>query len=454
MVPNDTAIKRDILSHCHDSPTAGHFGVHKTCELVQRTYHWPKLRQFVKKFVTTCDICQRNKSTTHKPYGLLQPLPIPETPWSSISMDFITQLPPSKSFTSILVVVDRLTKMAHFIPTTDEVDADDLATLFLSRVVTSHGLPDDIVTDRGSIFTAHYTKTFLEALGVKQNLSTAFHQQTDGQTERTNATLEQYLRCFSNYQQDDWSTLLAQAEFCYNNTVHASTKQTPFFALHGFHPRFSINIPRVAAGHRTARHRLQVLKDVQDDLKFHIAYAQEAQERAYNRHAMQQPAFAPGDKVWLLRTNIKTTRPSSKLDDRKLGPFEVIEAVNSRSFRLALPLEMSRIHPVFHVSLLEPLQANTIEGRTAPPPPPIEVEGEIEYEVESILDSRFHYGKLQYLVSWLGYNEQTWEPPIRMLRPLPRTRRRVPCSVPSQAPFPSRRDREVAPKRGDCHEPI
>jgi len=126
---------------------------------------------------------------------------------------------------------------------------------------------------------------------------------------------------------------------------------------------------------------------------------------------MQQPAFAPGDKVWLLRTNIKTARPSSKLDVHKLGPFEIVEAVNSRSFRLALPPEMSRIHPVFHVSLLEPFNANTIEGCTAPAPPLMEVEGEIEYEVEAILDSRLYHSKLQYLVSWLGYNEQTWEPP-------------------------------------------
>jgi hypothetical protein len=411
LVPDDEDIKRDILAHCHDDPMAGHFGTHKTFELVSRSYHWAGLRQYVKKFVTTCYTCQRNKTSQHKPYGLLQPLPIPETPWSSISMDFIVQLPQSKNFTAVLVVVDRLTKMAHFIPTVDEVDAATTASLFLDRIVSPHGLPDDIITDRGSVFTSSFTKTFLEALGVKQNLSTAFHPQTDGQTERTNATLEQYLRCFVNHQQDDWSELLALAEFSYNNTVHSSTNQTPFFALNGYHPRFSVHIPRVASRNPKASERLKVLKQVQEDLMFHIKSAQANQERYYNQHAEPQPTLAPGDPVWLLRRHIRTTRPSDKLDSKKLGPFKIVEQVGTRSFRLELPQSMSRLHPVFHVSLLEPFRANDIPGRVAPPPPPIEIDGEAEYEVEAILDSRIRRSKLTYLVEWKGYEDHTWEPP-------------------------------------------
>jgi transposase InsO family protein len=411
LVPAADDIKRDILTHCHDDPMAGHFGIHKTCELVSRTYHWPGLRAYVKRFVTTCSTCQRNKSVQHRPYGLLQSLAVPETPWSSLSMDFIVQLPPSNGFTAVLVVVDRLTKMAHFIPTTDDVTAEALAKLFLNRIISAHGLPDDVVTDRGSVFTASYTRTFMEALGIEQNLSTAFHPQTDGQTERTNATLEQYLRCFTNYQQDDWADLLPMAEFGYNNTVHSSTQQTPFFAHQGYHPRFSVNIPRAAASNPTAANRLTVLKQVQEDLQFHIRSAQEAQERAYNQTALPQPTFAPGDFVWLLRRHIKTTRPSDKLDVRKLGPFPIAEAVNSRAFRLALPPSMARVHPVFHVSLLEPYVANDIPGRVAPPPPPVEIDGEAEYEVEAIVDSRIRRGRFQYFVQWTGYDEKTWEPP-------------------------------------------
>jgi hypothetical protein len=365
-------------------------------------------------------------------------------------MDFITQLPDSKGFTAILVVVDRLTKMAHFIPTTNEIDADGTVSLLMSRVVSAHGLPDDIVSDRDKTLTAQFTQAFMTSLGVTQNLSTAFHPQTDGQTERTNATLEQYLRCFSNYQQDDWSELLPMAEFCYNNTVHSSTNQTPFFALHGYHPRFSINVPRVASSNPLAHERLTSLKETQDNLKFYIKSAQESQERYYNRHVEPQPAFVPGDEVWLLRKNIKTTRPSDKLDARKLGPFKIIEAVNSRSFRLQLPSSMSKVHPVFHVSLLERYQANTIPGRTVPPPPPIEVEGELEYEVEAIVDSRLFRRQLQYRVKWQGYQEWTWEPPAHV----------ADCQdmvsvfharYPNK-PGPNVSLSEIAPREGGCHE--
>jgi len=410
-VPADDSVKRDILASCHDAVTAGHFGIFKTCELVSRSYYWPKLRQFVKKYVTSCDICQRNKSSRHKPYGLLQPLPVPVLPWSSISMDFIVQLPESKGYTAVLVVVDRFTKMAHFIPTTDDVDAEGTVSLFLSRIVSAHGLPDDIVSDRGTTFVAQFTQSVMQALGVTQNLSTAFHPQTDGQTERTNATLEQYLRCFINYQQDNWSDLLPLAELCYNNTVHASTEETPFYALHGYHPRFSLETPRIAASNPLAQERLKVLQETQEDLKFHIKSAQETQERYYNQHVAAQPTFTPGDRVWLIRKNIRTTRPSDKLDAKKLGPFKILAAVNTRSFRLALPPTMSKVHPVFHVSLLERFQANTIEGRTVPAPPPIEIDGELEWEVEEILDSRlFRKSHLQYRVQWKGYPDPSWEP--------------------------------------------
>jgi hypothetical protein len=365
-------------------------------------------------------------------------------------MDFITQLPDSKGFTAILVVVDRLTKMAHFIPTTNEIDANSTVSLLMSRVVSAHGLPDDIVSDRDKTLTAHFTQAFMASLGITQNLSTAFHPQTDGQTERTNATLEQYLRCFSNYQQDDWSDLLPMAEFCYNNTVHASTNQTPFFALHGYHPRFNVKVPRVAASNPLAHERLKLLKETQDDLKFYIKSAQESQERYYNQRAEPQPDFAPGDEVWLLRKHIKTTRPSDKLDSKKLGPFKIIEAVNTRSFRLALPSSMSKVHPVFHVSLLERYHANTIPGRVVPPPPPIEIEGEFEYEVEAIVDSRRFRKQLQYRVKWKGYQEWTWEPHAHVAHCqdlVAEFHARYP-----DKPSPDVSLSEIAPREGGCHE--
>lgn len=409
-VPDQEDIHRQILTHCHDDPAAGHGGIAKTYELVSRSYHWPKIRQFVKKFVLSCDTCQRNKSTHHKPFGLLQPLPVPELPWSSLSMDFIVQLPESNGYTAILVVVDRLTKMARFIPTTDDVDSDGTLKLFLTHVVAIHGIPDDIVSDCGSVFTSRFTRTVMNALGIKQNLSTAFHPQTDGQTERTNGILEQFLRCYTNYQQNNWSDLLYWAELSYNNSLQSTTNQTPFYALHGYHARFNINIPRVAASNPLAKDRLEELQQVQKDIAFLIKTAQETQEHYYNTKFKEQPDLAPGDMVMLKRTNIRTTRPSDKLDVKNLGPFKILEVINNRSFRLDLPKSLSQLHPVFHVSLLEPYRPNTIPGRKEPPPLPVEVDGEKEYEVESIEYSRIRNRKLQYLVKFVGYDDPEWQP--------------------------------------------
>ena len=197
--------------------------------------------------------------------------------------------------TSILVVVDRLTKMARFIPTTANVDSDGTLMLFLTRVVGIHGIPDNIVSDRGSVFTSRFTRTVMKALGIKQNLSTAFHPQTDGQTERTNGILEQFLRCYTNYQQDDWSDYLYWAELSYNNALQSTTNQTPFYALHGYHARFNINVPRVAASNPLAKDRLEELHRVQKDIAFLIKTAQETQERYYNTRTKEQPDLAPGD---------------------------------------------------------------------------------------------------------------------------------------------------------------
>ena len=155
----------------------------------------------VKGFVQSCDVCSRSKTPRHRPYGLLQPLPVPEQPWSSISMDFITDLPSSNSYDSIFVVVDRFTKMAHFVPCTKSISGKETAKLFMDNIYRYHGLPKDIISDRGTQFVSRFWRNLFKILKVDIKLSSAFHPQTDGQTERVNQVLEQYLRCTINYQQ-------------------------------------------------------------------------------------------------------------------------------------------------------------------------------------------------------------------------------------------------------------
>lgn len=192
----------------------------------------------IREYVSACYQCQRNKTPRHKKYGLLQPLPIPPQPWDSLSMDFISQLPTSSGFDSILVVVDRFSKMAIFLKSHTSASSEDLANLFVESVFSKHGLPSNIVSDRGSLFVSSFWTNLCQQLKITWNLSTAYHPESDGQTERINQILEQYLQMFVNYQQDDWSNWLPLVEFSYNNSTHSATKNSPFYTLYGRHPHF------------------------------------------------------------------------------------------------------------------------------------------------------------------------------------------------------------------------
>src|SRR5690606_4084097 len=220
---DDEELQADIIRTRHDIPAVGHPGRTKTFDLLSREYWWPRMHRTVERYMKNCEICQRAKPTRHQPYGLLKPLQAPERRWSDILVDLITGLPVSDGYDAITVVVDRLSKMAHYIPCTTELDAETFAKLFVQNIFRLHGLPTKIVSDRGSLFTSKFWKWVAAKLGIKRNLSTAYHPQTDGQTERVNAIFEQYLRCYCNYNQDNWVGLLPVAEFAYNNTKSATT---------------------------------------------------------------------------------------------------------------------------------------------------------------------------------------------------------------------------------------
>lgn len=173
------------------------------------------------------------------PQGTMMPLPVPDRPWSKIGVDFIVKLPISKGFDSVMVVVDHFSKTAHFIPANETWKADKLAEAFITNVFKLHGLPDAIISDCGTTFMSHFWMSVLDQLQIKPSPSTAFHPQKDGQVERINALLEDYLRHYVSQEQDDWAFWLPIAEFSYNNSPSASTKFSPFFAVHGFHPRFN-----------------------------------------------------------------------------------------------------------------------------------------------------------------------------------------------------------------------
>lgn len=416
-VPEDAALRSELLRMHHDHPLAGHFAVSKTRDLVVRKYWWPSIEKDVRKYTSTCGVCQRTRVQRHRPYGEMHPLPLPDGPFQELSMDFIVDLPPSSRngavYDSILVVVDRYTKMARYIPCNKTCTAERLASLFYDEIICRYGVPNGIVSDRGSVFTSAYWSSFCYEAHVKRRLSTAFHPQTDGQTERQNQTLEQYLRCYCSEHQGDWADHLPMAEFACNNSVSATLRVSPAYALMGYNPSLHADQTRVESARGkvpAAEERVQRLRSERESLEQLWRRAQDWQAKAYNK-SHKPMSFKVGDSVLLSLKNLKIRAPSRKLAVRQQGPYRIVDAVGTQAYRLALPKEMSRLHNVFHVSLLEPWHPRS--GRDElPTPVQLDEDGEPEWEVEKILDSRVRDGVKEYLVKWEGWSPSynQWEP--------------------------------------------
>ena len=451
-VPAGTSgkIRSDLMMELHDTPTSGHLGAAKTIERITRNFYWPKMHHDIKQYVNSCMACQSNKPSHQHPMGLLQPLPIPHRPWQQVSMDLITQLPlTSKGHDAIVVFVDKLTKCVHYAPTTVKVTSVELAEIFFREVVRHHGLPESIVSDRGSQFTSHFWRNLWTMLGTSLNMSTAYHPQTDGQTERANRTLEDMLRAYVSYRQDDWDQHLVAAEIAYNNSVQASTGFSPYFLNYGQHPHFAIDLAVANAPASTnpaAANRINDLHECIERAKENLLQAQEKQSFYANQHR-RHVTFQLGDKVWLStehlnivgdqshRINVNShvnrgdneeisigPRRTAKLLPKYVGPYEISKVISPTSYQLTLPASM-KIHNVFHISKLKKYEDGSIlfPHRINPiprPSPEIQPDGIEEWEVETILDHRFRrHGRSnmttkEYLVKWKGYpdHESTWEP--------------------------------------------
>jgi len=328
-------------------------------------------------------------------------------------MDFIVQLPLTKEgHDTIVVFVDRYTKRAYFKAMHTSATAPEVAKIFFATVFKNHGLPKAIISDRDPKFTSHFWQALFQQLGTKLAMSTAFHPQTDGQTERMNRTLEEMLRIYATYKQDQWDNYLPAAEFAYNNSKQASTGYTPFELDTGRHPITPMtlnNTSNVVAADDFVKHWKHVIKITQD----HLMEAQDKQQKYANQHRRHEE-FEVGTKVLLNSKNIiapvNRNRPTQKLTPKYLGPYEVVEVISPTAYRLALPPTL-RIHPVFHIALLKKY-VESDDYPQLPPPPPVTIGDEDEYEVEQILDKRVIRKRIQYLIKWQGYplHDATWEP--------------------------------------------
>ncbi|KAJ8507721.1 hypothetical protein ONZ45_g9939 [Pleurotus djamor] len=335
-VPNADDLCLRILQNKHDHILAGHPGQTKTLALIRREHVWPNLCSFVIDYCKSCVTCMHAKPQCHKPYGLLRQLPVPSRPWDSISMDFIEKLPPSLGFDSILVVVDRLSKQGVFIPCHNTITSEGLAKLFVMHIFSKHGVPQHVTSDRGSEFVLRFFQSLGKALKIELHFTSGYHPEGDGQTERTNQTLEQYLRIYCNYQQDNWAELLPLAEFTYNNAPHSTIGVSPFFANKGYNPSIAIQA-ELDLSSPQAQTYVSNLEDVHAELRRTMAEAQAWYQGPADKRRSPQPDFKIGDEVFLKSKFFKVTCHSKKLANKNLGPYKILERVGYSSFLIQLP---------------------------------------------------------------------------------------------------------------------
>ncbi|KAD5317318.1 hypothetical protein E3N88_17264 [Mikania micrantha] len=410
-VGDDAQLKRDILYLFHSSPTGGHSGYLPTLKRIKALFYWKGCSKQVFAYVKECSQCQQAKYEPVASPGLLQPLPVPAHIFTDISMDFVSGLPKVKGKDTILVVVDRLTKYAHFIPLAHPFSAAQVAQAFLDSVFKLHGCPQTIVSDRDPIFLSQFWKEFMRLQGVQLAHSTAYHPQTDGQTEVLNRCLETYLRCMCMQAPAQWVSWLTLAEWWYNTTFHSTLKMSPFEALYGFSP--PLHIPYIP--HDTNVEAVEIFcrdrEAMIQHLKHNLQFARNRMKQ-YADAKRSDRSFEKGDWVYLklqpfVQSSLRRIR-HPKLGPKYFGPFLIIAKVGNCAYRLDLPDE-AQLHPVFHVSLLKKAHGNHA------PIVPLPTNPRFHFQPRAIIDKRLVRRRNrmlhQLLIHWanLPTTEAAWE---------------------------------------------
>lgn len=419
-LPSYEPLTTCIIQKTHDSFLGGHPGRDATIALLSRQFYWPGMNQDVRRFVRNCDVCGRTTIWRDKKKGLLKPLPVPSRIWQEISMDFITDLPPCEEdgSTIILVVTDRLGKGTILLRVPpDRFDAESIAFLFIERYVPFHWLPRGIVSDRGTQFVNALWARVCQLLQIDRRLSTAYHPETDGSTERRNQEIETYLRAFIAYNQADWNRWLPIAQIALDNKPASSTGISPFFLSHGYDATPISTLEELKEDATNPRGKgeaiVQKLKDAQEFAQAAMAVAQQTQEHYANKGREAPWTFKVGDKVWLNLKNVTTLRPKKKLDWIH-AKYTVTNTYHSTPHFYELDVPRG-VHNKFHVSLLRPAADDALPSQVRDDQQPLAVrmEGDDElYDVDEILccrTRRIGRGfRREALVKWTGFAEPTW----------------------------------------------
>ncbi|OJT13579.1 Transposon Ty3-I Gag-Pol polyprotein, partial [Trametes pubescens] len=431
VIPRMPELREGIFRLAHDA--LGHFGVDKLYAVIRDSYFWPKMwRELEAMYIPSCDACQRNKGETHRPRGPLHPLPVPDARCDSVAIDFVGPLPTDGGMDCIVTMTNRPGSDMRFIPCRTDMSAEDFAGLFFQHWYCENGLPLNVVSDRDKIFMGKFWRALHKLMGVKLDMSSSYHPQTDGSSERTNKTVVQMLRYHVVRNQTGWVRALPLIRFQLMNTVNASTGYSPFHLRHGRSPRVippiteqEITAVTEATDENATTSALEALRRLETDVmeaQDTLLMAKAAQAFFANSSRGAERAYAVGDKVLLStfhRRREYMQRGSHRIAKfmvRYDGPFTIAKAhPSTSSYTLDLPVSM-RIFPTFHGSLLRPYLENdndAFPGRSFPEPGPVVTpDGEEEYFVEQILDRRRVGRGWQYLVRWLGYGagSDSWLP--------------------------------------------
>ena len=357
-IPQSSPLLQEILAAVHDD---GHEGVQRTLHRLRRDFHFPNMSRCVQDFVRQCVTCQRYKSEHLHPAGLLLPLPIPTVVWAHIGLDFVEALPRVNGKSVILSVVDRFSKYGHFIPLAHPYTAETVAQAFFTDIVRLHGLPQSMVSDRDPVFTSLFWRELMRLMGTKLHMTSAFHPQSDGQTEAANRVIVMYLRCFTGDRPRQWLRWLPWAEYMYNTAYQSSLRETPFRVVYGRDPptirSYEPGETRVAAVARDMEEREAFLADV----RYRLEQAQGVQKRHYDQQ--HRPVhYQVGDWALLrLRQRTMASLPQAqtgKMKPRYIGPYRVCEIINDVAVRLGFPRKL-----VYMMCFM------SVPSRSSPAPP-------------------------------------------------------------------------------------
>eukprot|EP00873_Tetraselmis_striata_P011441 jgi/Tetstr1/431705/TSEL_021230.t1 len=412
-VPNEADLRQRALYELHDAPTAGHPGGRRLLARTVELYWWPRMKQTVTNYVRRCPTCQRTKAARHKPYGLLQPHDVPSRPFEVISLDLITDLPECQGYDSVVIFVCLLSKRVIVEPTTKTIIAEGLAEIMHRSVFRHFGLPAKLISDRDPRFMSELWQDMFKTMGTKLNISTAFHPATDGQTERTNQTWEQVLRCYVHPLHDDWVNHLTNVEFAINAAQSTSTTMSPFKATLGFEPTTPATTQLATEPTRALPEHVKYVQELHRFAHDCVLEAQTRMQTAANRKRLPVP-FKTGDRVKLKASHLKfIQQPCAKLRDRSVGPFVITEQISPVAFRLQLPAGV-RVHDVVHASMLEKWYDDPDQPAKSERVPIVHDAN--RFHVQDILDVAFNNNGtgLLFRVRWaFPYNvpsEDTWEP--------------------------------------------